>query len=329
MEPRVVVVGAGHLGTYHLEKLAASQRADLVGVVDVSTDTRERAAERFGIRAAADIEAFAGACDAAIIATPTTTHLEVASRALELGWHVLVEKPIAATVDEARELVDLATRVGRIVQVGHVERFNPAVAAALGIADRPRYIVAERLGRFSGRSTDVDVVLDLMIHDLDIVGALVNAPLAEIRAVGVPVMTQEIDMASARLAFADGTVAQLSAGRASLEPSRKLRIFTTQRYVSIDCAKREVKSVRRLPPDPSSPWPQITGELLDVPPGDPLSLQDEDFITCIREGRRPRVDGQAGLRALELAQAIKEAMTVPLADVGFEADAATFSSTVA
>lgn len=309
--PRIVVVGAGHLGAYHLEKFAADASAELVAVVDTDPDTCAAAAAKYNIAAAPTLATLDVAVDAAVIATPTTTHLDLASQALARGWHVLVEKPIASTLREAELLVKRATEAGRILQVGHVERFNPAIAAALAVADKPRYIVAERLGRFSGRSTDVDVVLDLMIHDLDIVASLVAAEVTEVRAVGVPVMTHAVDMASARLEFADGTVAQLSAGRASLEPSRKLRLFTVERYLSIDCAKREVKCVRRLPPAAGSDWPQITGEVLDVPNGDPLALQAHDFIDCILHDRTPRVSGQAGLRALALAEAIKAAMTVP------------------
>jgi len=310
---RVAVIGAGHLGTYHLQKLAADQSAELVGVVDSSEQKRQQAAAKFGVPAVATLAELDGRLDAVVIATPTLHHLSVALEAIERGYHLLIEKPLAATVAEGRRLVDSAAARGLVLQVGHTERFNPAIAAALQIADRPRYIQAERLGPFSGRSTDVDVILDLMIHDLDIVATLIPSPLVETRAIGVPILTTATDMAAARLQFADGAGAQLSAGRASLEPSRKIRLFTVERYVSIDCAKREVKSVRRLPPaDPTSPWPQITGELVEVPPGDALALQDHDFLTCVRERKKPRVDGEAGLRALALAEAVKLALVVPL-----------------
>jgi predicted dehydrogenase len=312
MDPvRVVVVGCGHLGTYHARKLAADPMARLVGVVDVVADKREALGRELGVPAAASLAAVEAA-DAAVIAAPTSLHLELGSEAVERGWHLLVEKPIAASAAAGRTLADRAQARGRILQVGHVERFNPAIAAALAIADRPRYIQAERLGPFSGRSTDIDVILDLMIHDLDIVAALVPAALTEVRAVGVPVITADVDMASARLAFADGVVAQLSAGRASIEPSRKIRLFTLERYLSIDCGTREVKSVRRLAPEPGSRWPQIVGEPVEVPVGDALALQDHDFVACVAEGRRPRVDGEAGLRALTLAEAVEGAMTVPV-----------------
>jgi predicted dehydrogenase len=307
---RVVVVGVGHLGTYHLQKVVADDRATLVGIVDTDRSRRERVAAEYGVPGVENV-AEVEAADAVIVAAPTTAHRQLTEAALERGFHVLVEKPLAATAAEASELAALATESGRWLQVGHNERFNPAVDAALRVADRPRYIVTERLGPFSGRSTDVDVILDLMIHDLDIVASLVEAPLVEVRAVGVPVITSDVDMAAARLQFADGTVAQLSAGRASMEPARKIRLFTVERYVSIDCSTREVKSVRRLPAQ-NSEWPQIAGEPVEVSDGDALALQDGDFFSCILEGRPPRVDGAAGARALELAEAVRDALTMPV-----------------
>jgi predicted dehydrogenase len=312
MKPRIIVVGAGHLGTYHLQKISKDMAAVLAGAVDSSLEARDTASRTFQVPAAAALCELAGKADAAIIATPTTTHHDLTLSALSSGLHVLVEKPIAATTEQAAAMIAAAARQKLLLQVGHSERFNPAIAAALAIADRPRYIVTERLGPFSGRSTDVDVILDLMIHDLDIVASLIPSPLAEVRAIGMPVLTNEIDMAAARLEFADGAVAQLAAGRASLEPTRKIRLFTLERYVSIDCVKREVRSVRRLPPEPGSLWPQITGEPIEVPPGDALMAQDHHFVECVASSRRPRVDGEAGLRALELAQAVKSALKIPL-----------------
>jgi predicted dehydrogenase len=347
---RVVVVGAGHLGRYHLEKFHAHPQARLVGVVDTDPVARAQAMQRFGIRGSGCVADFAAQADAAVVATPTASHLAVGSACLHLGLHVLMEKPLAATAAQAQALVQQAQALGRILQVGHVERFNPAVVAALQVAQKPRYIVAERLGVFSGRSTEVDVVLDLMVHDLEIVAALTPAALSEVRAVGMAVMTQGIDMAAARLAFADGTVAQLSAGRTSLEASRKLRLFSDTCYVSVDCISRQVKCVRRvltpeggagqlpgelsggvasgggtadavgsagaasavgaadLPAAAPQRLLQISGETLEVPPGDPLALQAAAFIEAVQHRRRPRVDGAAGLRAVCLAEAVHAAM---------------------
>lgn len=312
MQPtRIVVAGTGHLGNYHLQKICADGDAALVGIIEPHPERQAQMQAQYGVPVVSTINDFHGQADAAVIATPTSTHLEIGLAALARGWHILIEKPLAVTPAEGEQLVRAGRQQNRILQVGHTERFNPAIAAALAVADRPGYIVAERLSPFSGRSTDVDVVLDLMIHDLDIVATLVSAPLSEVRAIGVPVLSHEVDMAAARLAFADGTVAQLSAGRASIEPSRKIRLFTRERYLSIDCQSREVKSVRRLPPAPGSDWAQITGEPIEVPPGDPLALQDHDFIDSIRQQRQPRVDGEAGLKALRLAAAVKDAMSIP------------------
>ena len=318
MRPRVVVVGAGHLGAHHLRKLAAEPSCTLVGVVDSDPGRLARAQAEHGIPGHAELFPFAGQADAAVVATPTASHLAVARAALGLGWHVLVEKPLADSSADAACLVAAAQSAGRLLQVGHVERFNPAVEAALAAlaGDGPRYIVSERLGPFTGRSADVDVVLDLMIHDLEIVAAVMPAALIEVRAIGVPVFTNAVDMASARLGFADGAVAQLSAGRASMEPSRKLRFFSGQRYMSVDCASREVKSVIRLPGDDAAAWPQISGEALTVAAQDPLAAQDADFMRCIREQAVPRVDGQAGLGAVRLAEVVKAAILSQSPDVG-------------
>jgi predicted dehydrogenase len=308
---RVVVVGAGHLGMFHLAKLAAMPDVALIGVVDPHLARRHTAQSRFGIAGADTLQHFANRADAVVIAAPTALHVTLGLEALRLGFDVLVEKPIAETVSGAEALIAMARQQERILQVGHIERFNPAVAAALPYIRAPRYIVAERLGPFSGRSPDVDVVLDLMIHDLDIVSAVVCAPCVEVRAIGVSVMTNAVDMASARLTFADGTVAQLSAGRASLEPSRKLRFFTPEHYISIDCASRDIKAVRRQPAQQGNDWPSITGEPIAVEPGDALAMQDADFLECVIHRRKPRVDGLAALRALQLAACIKAAMQAP------------------
>lgn len=308
---RTVVVGAGHLGCFHLKKLAVDSLADLVGVVDVDPEKRRRVEQEFGVVGSETLSAFEGQAEAAVIAAPTVYHVELAKLAIQLEMHVLVEKPVAPSADEGRELVAAAEAADRILQVGHVERFNPAVAAALQILERPGYIVAERLGPFSGRSTDIDVVLDLMVHDLDLVAAMVPYSLKEARAVGVPMFTAETDMAAARLEFENGSVAQISASRGSLEPSRKIRVFTQDRYVSIDCQNREVKSIRRNAAK-SGDVMELTGEPIEVADGDALALQDHDFLRCIREGQAPRVDGHAGVRALELAEAVKNALTNPI-----------------
>lgn len=310
MSVSIVVLGCGHLGTYHVEKFAALPGVEVVGAVDPDREARERLARRCGVPTAASVDGFLENAQAAVVATPTVSHFALASRLLEAGLDVLVEKPLASSPQEALALVELAATKAAILQVGHTERFNPAIARAMALIDRPGYIVAERLGPFSGRSTDIDVILDLMIHDLDLVGAMVSAPLVEARSVGVPFITAETDMAAARLEFADGTVAQLSASRGSLEPSRKIRVFTRQRYLSIDCQAREVKSVRRE--IGAGGEVALQGEPIDVPDWDPLEKQDADFLRCVLERSGPVADGRAGLRAVELAHAVQEAMSVPL-----------------
>jgi predicted dehydrogenase len=311
MKPRIGVIGAGHLGNYHIQKLAAEPLCTLAGFVEPRAERRAELAARYQPRGFASPDELRPHVDAVVIAAPTRMHVELGLWAFEHGLHVLIEKPIATSVAEGERLVAAAKARGLVLQVGQTERFNPAVAAALAVCDRPGYVVTERLGPFSGRSGDVDVVLDLMIHDLDIIASLVKSELVEARAIGVPVLTSEVDMCAARLQFADGTVAQLSAGRASLEPVRKIRLFTRERYLSIDCQSREVKSVRRLPGEPGSAWPQISGEPVEVPEGDALTLQDRHFVECVRDNQSPRVDGAAGVRAVALAEAVKKAMTVP------------------
>ena len=307
----IIVVGAGHLGRYHIQKLQSDPGCHLLGAVEVDAERSEKIGRDFGIQCHPRIELFVPDAKAAIIATPTSTHREVAIRALSLGMDVLIEKPIAPTHEEAQAIIDCAKLHNKIIQVGHTERFNPAVAAALPLCKKPRYISAERLAPFTGRSTDTDVVLDLLIHDLDIVAALISSPVQEVRAIGVPILTNAIDMCSARIQFADGSVAELKAGRASLEASRKIRLFSEERYISIDCGQKEVKSVRRLAPQNGSPWPQIQAEPVDVSVTDALQLQDAHFVECVRSRRTPKVCGQAGLKALKLAEAVLEAMACP------------------
>lgn len=308
----IVVIGAGHLGRFHIAKLVADPAARLLGAVEVDPARAQVIRDEFGIRCEASLEAFLPDAHAAVIAAPTVHHHALALHALAHGLDILIEKPIASTEEQAREIITLAAEKGCLVQVGHTERFNPAVAAALAIADAPRYITTERLGPFSGRSTDIDVVLDLLIHDLDIVSSLVSSPLRSVSAVGVPVLTEETDMCSARLEFDNGVVAEMKAGRASLEPSRKIRLITQERYVSIDCGERNVKSVRRIAD--SGGGPQVQGEPVPVAEGDALALQAAAFLSCVQTRSTPTVCGEAGLRALELANAVNAVMTTPYAN---------------
>ena len=309
---KVVLVGAGYLGRYHLQKVVADPQASLVAVVEPD-EGRARAARELLQQLAAppcavvpSVADVPERADAAIVATPTGTHLQVVLQCLERHWHVLVEKPMATHTEAAQRMLNAANERGLLLQVGHLERFNPAIQQAFAAAGAVRYVVAERLSPFTGRATDVDVVLDLMVHDLDLLAAFIPAPLTEVRAVGIPVLTGSIDMASARLMFANGTVAQLSAGRTSLRPSRKLRLFTEAGYLSVDCAAKTVAVVRRQ----GNPGPglQISAEQLVVPEQDALAEQDSAFFSAVANGTSPVVDGAAGLAALTLAEAVKSAM---------------------
>ena len=310
MQPiRLIVAGAGHLGRFHAQKIQANPNTELVGVFDIDTLKAQGLADEVNSHPISKLDEVAA--DAVIVATTTSSHLDVACAAINLGLHVLVEKPIAPTIKEAQTIIDAAKSKGVVLAVGHTERFNPAVSAAMSIAVNPRYITSERLSPFSGRSIDVDVILDLMIHDLDILAALVSSELREARAIGVPVLTNSVDMASARLEFMDGTVAELQAGRVSLEPCRKIRFFTEQHYVSVDCAKREVKAVKLTPPADGEKMGAVSGEPVTVPDWDPLAKQLENFVKSIKTETEPLVSGEAGMRALRLACAVRDIMSNP------------------
>ena len=231
---RVAVVGAGYLGRFHAQKYAALDGVQLVAVADPDEAARERVAREAACAAVADYRQLLGEVDAVSVVTPTPLHHRVSREFLESGAHVLVEKPITATIEEARDLVATATRLGKVLQVGHLERFNPAIVAVEGILDRPRFVESNRLAPFKPRGTDVSVVLDLMIHDIDLILNIVGSPVASIDAVGAQVFTDEIDIANARLRFENGCVADATASRISMKSERKLRVFQSDAYLSID-----------------------------------------------------------------------------------------------
>jgi len=279
--------------------------AALVGVHDHHEGRAEQVAGAQGLQVLADPERVAEAADAVVIATPTNAHAELATFFLERGRDVLVEKPIAATLAEADELVALARRRGRVLAVGHVERHNPAVGAALGTVAHPLFIEAHRLGVFTPRGLDVDVVLDLMIHDLQLVSAWVGEPVCEIRAAGAPVLTPRLDIAQARIEFEGGCVANLTASRVSSERMRKLRVFSADVYCSVDMDGRTVEA-SRLWRDAGGP--RIEALRVPVPGGDSLELELADFVAAVRERREPLVNGEAARDALRLAGLVSEAI---------------------
>jgi predicted dehydrogenase len=258
------------------------------------------------VRAVADYTELIPQIDAATVAVPTVSHREVTAKLLEAGVHVLVEKPIAASLAEAREMVDLARERARVLAVGHTERHNPAVEALLAGTRTPRFIEVHRLGSFSPRSLDIDVVLDLMIHDLDVVAALVGQEVSSLEAVGVPVLTGRVDIANARLRFVNGCVANITASRVSQEKIRKLRFFEPERYVSLDYQKQEAISYRLVRSEGASP--EIRRDELEVVQDEPLRRELEDFLHAVATGASPRVTGEDGIKALELALKVVDAM---------------------
>ena len=299
---RVAVVGFGHLGNYHAQKVQGHSKAKLVGIVDPAED-RQSFARSQGYEVITDWKS--ENLDAIIIASPTHSHAKLCEDALNTGLHVLVEKPFTTTSEEARPLIELAERASLVLQVGQVERFNPAFQAVSGKLEQVKYITGERLSPFSGRSTDIDVIADLMIHDLDIIASLVTSPVAEVRAIGMPIITNEIDMASARIEFQNGTVAEISAGRASLEPSRKIRFITPERYISIDYGTKDIKVVKR---DINSEVASITMEPASTEVYDQLEKQFDAFYRSVTLNEPVMVDGNAGLNALILAEEVQSAI---------------------
>jgi predicted dehydrogenase len=303
---RCAVIGAGYLGRFHAQKYAAIAGCALVGVADPSPVARERIASELGVATHADHRALIGRVDAVSVATPTAAHHAVARDFLEAGAHVLVEKPITATAAEARDLIAVAARMERVLQVGHLERFNPVILAISGGLKSPRFIESNRLAPFKVRGTDVSVVLDLMIHDIDLVEHMVQSPIATIDAVGAPVFTDEIDIANARIRFENGCVADVTASRISLKAERKIRIFQADAYLSIDLQQKLLTTVRRPTVMPEGEMPAVTVEERSFEPGDALLAEIESFLEAIARGSRPVVTGEDGLRALETATRIAE-----------------------
>ena len=302
---RVAVIGVGHLGQHHARLFAEMPDVELVGVVDTKAGRAEEVAGKYGTRAfssAADVRSLV---DAVTVAVPTESHLEIAMPFVTQGSAVLVEKPLATSVADADRLIAAAAQRSSVLAAGHTERFNPAVSAAWpGISD-PRFVEVHRLGVFPDRSLDIDVIFDLMIHDLDLLLALVKSDVVSIEAVGVHVLTPRTDIANARLRFASGCIANLTASRISRDRVRKARFFQHDAYISIDFASQEVEVYRT---NRSEGRPRIEGGKLDVPKDEPLRRELADFVEAARTGRAPGVTAQAGRDALALATRIAEQM---------------------
>ena len=307
MQPvRTAVIGVGYLGRFHAQKYALLPESQLVAVADVLEAAREPVAEQCGCRAVVDYRDVLDEVEAVSIATPTPLHHPIAKHCLERGVHVLVEKPIAQTPGQARELIEIAARHDCVLQVGHLERFNAAILALGNTLGQPRFIESHRLARFKERGTDVNVVLDLMIHDIDLIQSLVGAPIESIDAVGAAVFSPEIDIANARIRYAGGCVANTTASRISLKTERKLRLFQDDAYVSIDLQQKILTSVRKPPRGTDAAQGQVVIEERSYEQGDALKLEIAEFLRSIREGRPPVVSGEDGLLALETAIRITE-----------------------
>jgi predicted dehydrogenase len=294
---KVGVAGVGHMGKEHARIYSELQEVELVGVHDSNPDTARKIAAKCKTRAFGSLEEMVDAVDAASIVTPTSTHLAIAEPFLKRGKHVLVEKPIAMDTEEARKLVDLAEKHGAKLAVGHVERFNPVLVALEERLGRPRFIEAHRLSPYPGRSTDIGVVMDLMIHDLEIILHLVRSPVTSVDAVGVPVLSKGEDIANARIRFANGCVANLTTSRISPEKLRKIRVFQDDAYLSLDYMKQEGEIYKRLDG-------KITRDKIPVMKGEPLKNQLAEFVMNVRENTDPRVAGAHGFEALKLASQI-------------------------
>jgi len=305
-EVRVGVVGVGHLGRHHARLLAGTPGARLVAVSDLSAERAQAAAATTGAEAMSDYRSMIGKVDAVSIAVPTVDHLSVARDFLNAGVHVLVEKPMTTTLAEAEELIALAEKVGRVLAVGHTERFNPVVAAAIPLVKQPRFIEVHRLSGFPERSLDIDVVFDVMIHDLDIVLAIDPSEVVSVTAVGVPVLSPKVDIANARLKMASGCTVNLTASRISRDKVRKVRFFQPDMYVSVDYGEQELDVWRIVPQDGARP--KIEGGSVPVEKGEPLGRELHDFVDAVRTGRAPKVTGRDGYRALQLATRVAEAI---------------------
>ncbi len=302
------MVGAGRLGSLHAAKYAAIPGVRLTHVVDIDTGRAERVARATGAAVLSDYRALLGRVDLVSVATPTVTHLEITAGLLAGSIDVLVEKPMTATLPQARELAALARGSDRILQVGHLERFNPAVVRSRPFIKGPKFIECHRLAPFTERGTDVDVIFDLMVHDLDVILSIGGAEVVSVEAVGVAVLTERIDIANARLRFGDGMIANLVTSRVSQRRERKIRFFQPDAYISLDYEGRTVQIYRRSPPLPGQLYPTISAERIDLGEGDPLAEEIGEFVQCARARSTPQVGVIEGLRVVELCEQISSAI---------------------
>ena len=298
----VGVIGVGYLGKFHAEKYAVSPKANLMAVVDTDEERAREVGSRLNTNALTDYRALFGRVQCVSVAVPTRLHFKVAHEFIEAGIDVLVEKPLTADITEARNLVAAAEARNVILQVGHLERFNPAIRRLEGIIKEPKFVECHRLAPFVERGTDVNVVLDLMIHDIDVISSLVRSPVERVEAVGVPVLTDKPDIANARIKFINGCIANITSSRVSIKRERKIRFFQPDAYISIDYDQRRAQIYHK--PSPGAGWLDIRAENIEIKDGDALADEIDSFLDCVRSRTLPLVGGTEGLRALEIASMI-------------------------
>ncbi len=306
------MVGVGYLGRFHAQKYAALDTSQLVAIADPSEAARSALAAELGVPAYAGYRELLGQVDAVSIVTPTPSHFDIARAFLEAGVHVLVEKPMTVTVAQGASLVEIAKRAGRVLQVGHLERFNAAVQAVQPILTVPRFIESARLAPFKHRGTEVDVVLDLMIHDIDLILSIVRSPVIAVDAIGSSVFSKEIDIANARLRFANGCVANATASRVSFKTERKLRMFQDDAYLSVDLHQKVLTVIRKGEGLGADGMPQVDIDERTYEQGDALMAEIESFVQSAATGSPPAVSGEDGLLALRTAVDIADQVTSSL-----------------
>jgi predicted dehydrogenase len=310
---RTAVIGVGYLGRFHAQKYAVLADSELVAIADPNAATAAAVGSELGVPFCTDYRELLGRVDAVSVVTPTPTHFSIARAFLETGAHVLVEKPMTATIDEGRQLIAAAEAAGRILQVGHLERFNAALLAVQPILSTPRFIESARLAPFKQRGTDVDVVLDLMIHDIDLILSIVRSPVVGVDAIGTSVFSGEIDIANARLRFANGCVANATASRVSLKTERKLRLFQADAsYVSVDLHNKVLTVIRKGEGVGADGMPQVAIAEQNYEQGDALRDEIEAFLQAAAGRRQPAVTGADGLLALSTAISITEQVEASL-----------------
>jgi len=298
---KTAVIGVGYLGKFHAEKYATLDKSELIAVVDANADTAKEIADKYGCQALTDYHELLGKVDAVSIAAPTTMHHQIARDFLENDTHVLIEKPITVTVDQADDLIELAITNDLMIQVGHLERFNAALMDLSGVLETPTFIESHRLAPFNPRATDVNVVLDLMIHDIDIILDIVKSDIKEMRASGTPVLTNSTDIANVRLEFENGCVANVTASRVSAKTERKMRIFQHNAYISVDFHNRELDIYKKGDKEMHPGIPEIVSEKSTYDNSDALKLEITAFLDSIQHGTPILVSGEDGRRALDAA----------------------------